>query len=306
MNGATCCAGGLKSRRPGQARGVGVQRLFARALRRRTPKRAPPMELLDEASRRRVESGAVPLMSDDDKAALLELLQLVHESRVDYVVGSGTMLGMARHGGFIPWDEDADVYVAVDAMPALLQFLATKQPEVVVALSGQGAQVWLRRRRRCTLDVFAFAPDETGKHCMAGPIVDGRPTFAIAVIYYREAFDHDVLYPPKHYDFEGVRLLGPQQLELACKIAYGPDCFNVAKLPDEATVSHGTDHALRLLQWCGSTIEAAMRFASTPLWPAALPGLIILAALFRVSLGLDVDAELPRRCADRLRAVARG
>ncbi|MBQ6455120.1 MAG: LicD family protein [Eggerthellaceae bacterium] len=47
------------------------------------------------------------------RAVLLELLQVVdkfcEEHGITYFLEGGSALGAARHGGFIPWDDDADV-----------------------------------------------------------------------------------------------------------------------------------------------------------------------------------------------------
>lgn len=63
------------------------------------------------------ESGAALSLTDSDlrrvQSILLELLCEVRRvcdlAGIRYTIIAGTMLGAVRHGGFIPWDDDADV-----------------------------------------------------------------------------------------------------------------------------------------------------------------------------------------------------
>ena len=42
---------------------------------------------------------------------LVELDRVCREQGLRYYLAFGTLLGALRHGGFIPWDDDIDVYM---------------------------------------------------------------------------------------------------------------------------------------------------------------------------------------------------
>ena len=54
----------------------------------------------------------------EHQALILAMLKTIHEActanGLRYFLGGGTMLGAVRHKGFIPWDNDADIYMPLD------------------------------------------------------------------------------------------------------------------------------------------------------------------------------------------------
>ena len=77
---------------------------------------------------------------------LLAIDAVCTENKIDYFLDSGTMLGAARHQGFIPWDDDVDI-----AMPrtSYEKFLAIGQEAL-------GQRFFLQTRRTDPKVPFSF------------------------------------------------------------------------------------------------------------------------------------------------------
>ncbi|WP_406616890.1 diacylglycerol cholinephosphotransferase Mf1 [Mycoplasmopsis adleri] len=58
---------------------------------------------------------------------LKEFIEIANKHNLDYMVFYGTLLGVIRHGGFIPWDDDIDLVVTKET----LDFLVANYPEKV-------------------------------------------------------------------------------------------------------------------------------------------------------------------------------
>jgi len=71
------------------------------------------------------------------KELLAQMDKFCLESGLRYWVCGGTMLGAVRHRGFIPWDDDVDVFMP---LPDYFRFLATFPTGERYALSGFGSE----------------------------------------------------------------------------------------------------------------------------------------------------------------------
>lgn len=56
---------------------------------------------------------------------------LARKYKINYWIARGTLLGAARHHGFIPWDGDADIEMPLDDYVKFFQEAATELPEDV-------------------------------------------------------------------------------------------------------------------------------------------------------------------------------
>ncbi|MBD5307789.1 MAG: LicD family protein [Bacteroides sp.] len=59
---------------------------------------------------------------------LLEVDAVCRRNSISYWIGSGTLLGAVRHGGFIPWDDDIDIEMTIDDYRRFLSIAPDQLP----------------------------------------------------------------------------------------------------------------------------------------------------------------------------------
>ena len=77
-----------------------------------------------------------PLTDSESKILLIDMLmafdKFCRENNLCYFLSDGTLLGAIRHKGFIPWDDDADVYMLREDYEKLIQYQEINQEIDVV------------------------------------------------------------------------------------------------------------------------------------------------------------------------------
>ncbi len=74
------------------------------------------------------QTAALHKLQQEEFDILKIVAQLCDESGIRWILDSGTALGAARHGGFIPWDDDIDISMTRDQFELFLKAAKTKLP----------------------------------------------------------------------------------------------------------------------------------------------------------------------------------
>ena len=68
---------------------------------------------------------------------LLEVDRICKRHRIRYWLSSGTLIGAARHGGFIPWDDDLDIEMMREDYDRLMEILPSELPTTMALQAHQ-------------------------------------------------------------------------------------------------------------------------------------------------------------------------
>jgi len=126
-------------------------------------------------------------------------------ANISWHISEGTLLGMARHGGYIPWESDFDIqYDLADSR--------TKMPVLLQEVSQQGL-TWEGKRRLRFSGAHAY--------CDLAPftITKNRNQQDLQ----NRVFAADIIYPIQPCEFSELKVFCPHKPHELLRMEYGPE-----------------------------------------------------------------------------------
>lgn len=128
---------------------------------------------------------SIPLKKvwDVELDLLEKLKEICRENNLTYCASSGTLLGAARHHGFIPWDDDIDVFVMWDDYKRLMQ-IAPMECKYPYCFQGIYSEIEAlpsacRLRRSDTTGFTMYEHKNVGPNYDRGIFIDIFPLFNV-------------------------------------------------------------------------------------------------------------------------------
>ena len=108
---------------------------------------------------------------------LREIDRICKKYDIPYWLSSGTLIGAARHGGFIPWDDDVDILMPREDLNRFMEICDEKlKPNYKLQYFHNVPKYWVQSPKVRLLDKTKFAQNKLLKYTEhVGPYIDIFP-----------------------------------------------------------------------------------------------------------------------------------
>lgn len=145
---------------------------------------------------------------------------------IQYTIGGKTLLGSIRHGGFIPWEPNAEVEM-LEADALQLEKIYASPSEWYLTKTDFGYRI----KEKGGSDEPYLEVVLTTYSKLLHKYVFVDPSLKEAFPLYESLYAE--LHPRRRYTYENIMLWGPQYGEELCQRRYGMDCFTVVVVGGE-------------------------------------------------------------------------
>lgn len=108
---------------------------------------------------------SIELSLKEKQALILEIMKDIDrfckENNIPYTLSSGTLLGAVRHAGFIPWDDDADMFMLRKDFDRFINSYTSDKYKLVYNFDGEDKNCPSGIAK--VADVSTWSKDSTGK-----------------------------------------------------------------------------------------------------------------------------------------------
>lgn len=166
-----------------------------------------------------------------DKEALQAIITLFEEAQIPYWVDVGTCLGVYRHNGTIPWDNDIDIGILLPDFQNVKRLLQKLDPEkfVIDDWSSRGKpgtylKVWVKEGASL-IDIYHYAIDETNRtlNYFVSPMdnVFLPEGWRIRERKYTKPAPFDMIFPLRRAQLDGIDVYVPNKTKEYLHLRYG-------------------------------------------------------------------------------------